>query len=111
MSNTNWLDPTIYESVSKTNESKNCPNCGAPIETDKCPYCGTMFVDFACMDADRPFFMKIKKDDKIFIVKVMLRSSEIRCESPDVTAIDLGSRFVTMLRPSEELNMTFDILH
>lgn len=25
---------------------KNCPNCGAPIETAKCPYCGTLFIDF-----------------------------------------------------------------
>lgn len=24
---------------------RNCPNCGAPIETVKCPYCGTPFLD------------------------------------------------------------------
>ena len=28
-------------------DSTNCPNCGAPIESDKCAYCGTIFVDFA----------------------------------------------------------------
>ena len=22
----------------------NCPNCGAPIEDGKCPYCGTKFL-------------------------------------------------------------------
>ena len=22
----------------------NCPNCGAPIEDGKCPYCGTSFM-------------------------------------------------------------------
>lgn len=22
----------------------NCPNCGAPIENGKCPYCGTKFL-------------------------------------------------------------------
>lgn len=22
----------------------NCPNCGAPIRGDECPYCGTMFT-------------------------------------------------------------------
>ena len=22
----------------------NCPNCGAPIEDGKCPYCGTSFI-------------------------------------------------------------------
>ena len=111
MNNINWLDPEIYKNASKIKESKNCPNCGAPIEADKCPYCGTVFVDFTCMDVDKPFFMKIKKDDKIFIVKVMLRSLEIRCDDPYVTAIDFGNRCLTMLRPSEELSMTFDILH
>ena len=23
----------------------NCPNCGAPIEGNKCPYCGTIFTN------------------------------------------------------------------
>lgn len=22
----------------------NCPNCGAPIQEDECPYCGTAFT-------------------------------------------------------------------
>lgn len=25
----------------------NCPNCGAPIETDKCPFCGTRLINIA----------------------------------------------------------------
>ena len=24
----------------------NCPNCGAPIEGGKCPYCGTKFLKY-----------------------------------------------------------------
>lgn len=32
----------------------NCPNCGAPIESVQCPYCGTMFYDFAVMDTASP---------------------------------------------------------
>ena len=43
----NYLDE--LSKAAKTNGSKNCPNCGAPIETEKCPYCGTMFLDFAAM--------------------------------------------------------------
>ena len=26
-----------------TNKSTNCPNCGAPITSSKCEYCGTDF--------------------------------------------------------------------
>lgn len=28
----------------------NCPNCGAPISSIECPYCGTVFYDFATID-------------------------------------------------------------
>ena len=38
----------------------NCPNCGAPIEKDYCPYCGSVFLDWACFDVGRPTFVKIK---------------------------------------------------
>ena len=32
----NYLDE--LSRATGTNGSKNCPNCGAPIETEKCPY-------------------------------------------------------------------------
>lgn len=31
----NYLDE--LSRAARTNGSKNCPNCGAPIETEKCP--------------------------------------------------------------------------
>ena len=38
----------------------NCPNCGAPIQNDICPYCGSVFLDWAAFDTNRPTFVKIK---------------------------------------------------
>lgn len=29
----------------------NCPNCGAPIDSDKCPYCGTRLINIADLGA------------------------------------------------------------
>ena len=40
----NYLDE--LSRATRTNGSKNCPNCGAPIETEKCPYCGTTLYTF-----------------------------------------------------------------
>lgn len=57
--------------------AKTCPNCGAAIESDKCAYCGTTFIDFACIDTEKPFFMKIKRGDNVYIAKVMLISTTI----------------------------------
>ena len=54
--------------------STNCPNCGAPIKTDKCLYCGTTFIDFACISEDDPFFMKILREGTTHIVRVQLSS-------------------------------------
>lgn len=38
----------------------NCPNCGAPIQKDYCPYCGSVFLDWASFDVNKPTFVKIK---------------------------------------------------
>ncbi len=38
----------------------NCPNCGAPIQKDYCPYCGSVFLDWACFDIGQPTFVKLK---------------------------------------------------
>lgn len=103
----NYLDE--LSRATRTNESKNCPNCGAPIETEKCPYCGTMFLDFAAIDADQPFYMKVKHDGKIYILKVKMTSMELKTERNDAYDI-FGSRLLT-LRPTSSLTLDFDILN
>ena len=70
----------MYDYAVHANCGLNCPNCGAPIEDEKCSYCGTLFVDFAAMDADKPFFMKIKHNGAILVVKVRLTSMSMHSE-------------------------------
>ena len=103
----NYLDD--LSRATRTNGSKNCPNCGAPIETEKCPYCGTMFLDFAAMDADQPFYMKIKRDGKIYILKVKMSSMELRIEPNDIYDT-FGSRLLRF-EPIRSLTLDFDILN
>ena len=38
----------------------NCPNCGAPIQNDICPYCGSVFLDWAAFDITKPTFVKVR---------------------------------------------------
>lgn len=53
----------------------NCPNCGAPIERDYCPYCGSVFLDWACFDLSRPTYVKIRTSDGCYsLVKLALES-------------------------------------
>ena len=103
----NYLDE--LSRATRTNGSKNCPNCGAPIETEKCPYCGTMFLDFATMDADKPFYMKVKQRGKIYILKVVMSSMELRTEPNDIYDT-FGSRLLRF-EPIRSLILDFDILN
>lgn len=68
-------------------DKKNCPNCGAPIESEKCPYCGTYFVDFACIEKDKPFWLKIKSPDGVVhLVSVYLERMEV-CQTDDYVTL------------------------
>ena len=102
----NYLDE--LSRATRANGSKNCPNCGAPIESDKCPYCGTVFIDFAAMDADQPFYMKVKKNGKIYILKVQTNSMELKIE-PNYVYDQFGSRMFRFA-PISSLTLDFDIL-
>ena len=35
-------------------QGRNCPNCGAALESNicKCPYCGTSYFDISAIDID-----------------------------------------------------------
>lgn len=57
----------------------NCPNCGAPITNEKCPYCGTIIYDFTVIDTQHPCYIKIKDNDKIIILKAQTKDVELNC--------------------------------
>ena len=67
-----------------------------------------MFLDFAAMDADQPFYMKVKKDGKIYILKVKMSSMELRIEPNDIYDT-FGSRLLALTSTSS-LTLDFDIL-
>lgn len=63
--------------------SRNCPNCGAPIEGAKCQYCGTLLLDFADIDIDKPAFVRIKLHNQVVMVKAKVDSISFTEESDD----------------------------
>lgn len=49
----------------------NCPNCEAPIQDDICPYCGSVFLDWAAFDIQKPTFVKVRSwDGHIKLMKI-----------------------------------------
>lgn len=61
----------------------NCPNCGAPIAAEKCPYCGAVFLDFAAIQVGAPSFVKFKIDDAYVVTRLVVTALDIKpqCES------------------------------
>jgi hypothetical protein len=108
MGSVNWLNRDAAEEAVRVNGSKNCPNCGGVIESERCPYCGTLFIDFACMDADKPFFMKVKKGDQVFIVKVMTTSVSMHREPTCLYADNM--RYAYQMAGPTEITLDFVVV-
>ena len=63
--------------------SRNCPNCGAPIEGAKCQYCGTLLLDFADIDIDKPTYVRIKLHNQVVMVKARVDNISFTEEGDD----------------------------
>ena len=53
----------------------NCPNCGAPITSKTCPYCGTTFVNY--VDKDEELRKLQNKDEELRRLQDILKQKEI----------------------------------
>ena len=75
----------------------NCPNCGAPIDGDKCEYCGTHFMD-CTMDAEKPFYIKIRRGNALFIDKVFLSQMQVSAYDDSCYMDDICGRRIRFPR-------------
>ena len=69
-----------------------------------------MFLDFAAMDADQPFYMKVKRDGKVYILKVKMTSMEFKVETNDIYD-KFGASLPTLIGSISSLTLDFDILN
>ena len=90
----------------------NCPNCGAPITSEQCPYCGTLFYDFSAIEIDKPCFLKIKWGNDIMLVKAIARNIDISLNSDTVKMYDtFGSSICTFVtNRNMDMTMEFDCI-
>ena len=77
----------IQVSETDIREHLNCPNCGAPIDSNKCPYCGCVFMDFGELELDKPQWMRIKLNGKHYMIRVMPMEFSIHYTPPDTYAL------------------------
>lgn len=91
-------------------DKHNCPNCGAPIETAECPYCGTMFLDFGAIDIQnpgKPVFLRFRDGTRTILRKVVLTNATIRVD-PGFVPFYADSRIYHIAsQPSETIELEF----
>lgn len=87
----------------------NCPNCGAPIDGDKCPYCGTTFINTLSFDLENVQYLKVRIGDKIVLTKVYLASMTVNYENaPIFVGRDECGRVLSFHdRPFARFNLEF----
>jgi len=78
-------------------EGRNCPNCGAALDSAvcKCLYCGTSYFDISAIDinGDAPFYLKMRtrKGDKLAIVTTLVQVSTL-----DITHYPRGDMTINL---------------
>ena len=76
----------------------NCPNCGAPVTAEKCPYCGSVFLDFAAIQVGAPSYVKFKIDNTYICARLVVTALEIEPRSETATYTDaLGAHIGTVI--------------
>ena len=77
----------------------NCPNCGAPITGEYCSYCGSVFYDWAALDANEPKYIKLKLGDKIVMAKAIMKHYEMKYDQMPVSMYADDKVVATMMAP------------
>lgn len=93
---------------------KNCPNCGAPIETAECPYCGTLFLDFGAIDIQgtgKPIFLRLKDHyGRTILRRVILTRTTIYVEPGDTHFYADNQIYWAARQPCERIEMEFETI-
>jgi len=88
----------------------NCPNCGAPITGERCEYCGSVFYDWACIDADKPFFIKYKHGDMVRMSKAVLTGIKFTEECTPASLYEGNVIYRTVQQPELEIDASFKVV-
>lgn len=91
-------------------EKLNCPNCGAPITSAQCEYCGTLFYDFANVEMGKPSYIRLKIGDTLNIFRAIPQHTEIVDEAPASTLYFDNKPFHISSTPDWNVTISFRIV-
>lgn len=71
-------------------EKTNCPNCGAPINSTVCPYCGTAFYDFATLDDEKPTYIQANIDGQLLMFRAIMNVVTLEMSPDSLPELDIS---------------------
>lgn len=83
----------------------NCPNCSAPISGDICPYCGTAFLDWSCIDESKANYIKVKFNGRIHLMKVHMTGLSFDYNTAETALFTDDVKYVSLRRPECRMQM------
>lgn len=90
---------------------RKCPNCGAPVVSNKCDYCGTYIFDFSQISMGEPCWISVDLGDgNKRLLRVILENATMDANYSEHTRY-ANSRIVEVLRiPDITLDMSFKVV-
>ena len=89
-------------------DKQNCPNCGQPITGEKCQYCGTVFIDWALIDTDKPFYLKFRHNGMITRAKCRASSFDVNVHQDSVSFYSDNQVYARVF-PKDSMTITVEM--
>lgn len=87
----------------------NCPNCGAPVIKEKCPYCGTIIYDFANIAINKVSYLRMNFFGSLCVCRAVARNVEIDMSPNDAVFYNDDKVLMKMRQPSYSMRVEFDL--
>lgn len=91
----------------KSKGRTNCPNCGAPIEGEKCEHCGTMFYDFGALEIGKLAYFKFILNGMVFMFKG-IADADVTAE-PNMLYMELNDETVAVMRDHMDITVKLTV--
>lgn len=89
----------------------NCPNCGMPMEGNRCEYCGTTFHDFTDLNIGDFSYIRLKSGDQNILCKVFIPSFKSEAFMYDWSDVYFNGRSPNhFIKPRTEYRITLEMI-